>query len=528
MKFLIGRSHRSRRPLKKNSSSFFPLEIQKHRDIRRRVRGVEPPFRWRPRRARGAEARWREQKGKKKNFGVCPSNSFKACSSSSSSSSQPQPKKTKITQPVAAISFVGAARKVAVLIDGNVSLLDEETLDAVPMPAGEGWRSVGGGVGGGLGGGSGSREAAPSLPLLSLPSPSSGGITAIAAAPPCSSAGAAAASDDAAFSASCLAVAGRARGRLLGGIGGGGGTSRAAVFFVVPAGRGERGGAGTPSSSASTSKSSSPSPPPAVCVHSVEWGEPLAVTTVAWAGSGALVLGSALRYSLWRLQPPLSRAAAAASAAVASGGGAPTSPPSAVVPLLELSADAPAATPVALRLPSLSVSSPPQQQRKKDRGGYSKEEEEERATAAATAATTIPSAVLLLVERAGVAVGADGMPARGRPGAATFAEAPTALATVRVFFFFFVFRRGPKEGRGKKLTFFLVSKKKTLSPQKNAGRRGPRRRRGVPRGRPHPRRGHRGRGGRRRWPPALARRGRARARAEAPRRLPPCYQFLLF
>ena len=50
--------------------------------------------------------------------------------------------------------------------------------------------------------------------------------------------------------------------------------------------------------------------------------------------------------------------------------------------------------------------------------------------------TEIPTAVLLLVERAGVAVGIDGMPARGRPGAATFAEAPTALATVGSFFFF--------------------------------------------------------------------------------------------
>ena len=350
------------------------------------------------------------------------------------------PKKKLSTQPVAAISYIGAARKIAALVDGNVSLLDEETLDAVPLPAGEGWRS-GGGRGAAAAAASGGEAAASSLPLL-LPSPSSGGITAIAAAPP---SGAAAAPD--AVSASCLAVAGRARGRLLGGIGGigGGGTSRAAVFFVVP-GRGVEA-----FSSSSTNAASKSTPPAAVCTHSVEWGEPLAVTTVAWAGSGALVLGSALRYSLWRL-PPLSSAVAAAA-----GGAAASSPPSAVVPLLELSADAPAATPVALSLPSLlsgSSPSPPQRRRRKSKAGSSffsteeeeeEEEDEERATTAAaaaaatttatattsTAATVIPSAVLLLVERAGVAVGADGMPARGRPGAATFAEAPTALATVR-------------------------------------------------------------------------------------------------
>ena len=220
-----------------------------------------------------------------------------------------------------------------------------------------------------------------------------------------------------AVSASCLAVAGRARGRLLSGVGGGTG-SRAAVFFVFP-GKGSNGSA----SSSSTNKSS---PPAAVCAHSVEWGEPLAVTTVAWAGRGALVLGSALRYSLWKL-PPLSLSAAAAPAA----SGAPSSPSSAVVPLLELSADAPAATPVALSLPSLSPVSLSLSPRARPR----RRGEEEEATT-----TKIPTAVLLLVERAGVAVGADGMPARGRPGAATFAEAPTALATVsRVAVSFFSF-----------------------------------------------------------------------------------------
>jgi hypothetical protein len=52
-------------PLKKSSSFFsFPLKTRPHRDLRRRARGVEPPLRRRPRRARGAEARRREQKGK--------------------------------------------------------------------------------------------------------------------------------------------------------------------------------------------------------------------------------------------------------------------------------------------------------------------------------------------------------------------------------------------------------------------------------------------------------------------------------
>ena len=162
------------------------------------------------------------------------------------------------------------------------------------------------------------------------------------------------------------------------------------------------------------------------------------MTTVAWAGSGALVLGSALRYCLWTL-PPLSSSAAAAAAAA---GGAPSSPSSAVVPLLELSADAPAATPVALSLPGLSYAPPSPRRERRDplssRGG-GEEERDGRVAAAETAAETVPTAVLLLVERAGVAVGVDGMPAQGRLGAATFAEAPTALATVRLCFFSFRF-----------------------------------------------------------------------------------------
>ena len=116
-------------------------------------------------------------------------------------------------QPVAAISYVGAARKIAALVDGNVSLLDEETLDAVLLPAGGGWRS-GGGRSAAAGGPAAARAEesaprAPSSPLPLLSSPNSGGITAIAAAPPGAGGG----------GASCLAVAGRARGRLL--LGGG-------------------------------------------------------------------------------------------------------------------------------------------------------------------------------------------------------------------------------------------------------------------------------------------------------------------